>query len=126
MGSGKGWTKPGGFSWNTRVTRLFNFILSIPYVDISAFEAKAESLNSENLTNKAMSAAEQYMQRGLAKGLEKGREEGLLIGNIQALQSLTTRRPTPVSTLFKKSLDELKAMLAELQARHLKRPRLTN
>ncbi|MDR2862641.1 MAG: hypothetical protein LBV54_02005 [Puniceicoccales bacterium] len=73
-----------------------------------------------------MSAAEQYMQRGLAKGLEKGREEGLLIGNIQALQSLTTRRPTPVSTLFKKSLDELKAMLAELQARHLKRPRLTN
>jgi hypothetical protein len=100
--------------------RFFNYILSSPKVDSTSFETKVRTLNSKTLTTKAMSAAEEYEQRGRQEGLEKGE----LVGRIHLLQELMFRKPTPRPTLLKKSLDDLNAIFTALRARHPARPHL--
>jgi len=60
---------------------------------------------------------EEGVQIGLQKGREEGREEGLLIGKIQLLEQLLGQPQTPAERLLGRPLDELEALVAQLQER---------
>ena len=55
------------------------------------------------------------IQKGEEKGLQKGRQEGELIGSITALQKILKCKATTKKELRAKSIEELKAMLKELE-----------
>jgi len=76
-----------------------------------AFMSIAERIRTEG---KAEGKAE-----GLEEGLEKGREQGLLrgalIGQIEALERLLKRGPTPVNDLNRMESGQLRRVIADLE-----------
>ncbi|MBF0204813.1 MAG: hypothetical protein HQK67_11005, partial [Desulfamplus sp.] len=54
-------------------------------------------------------------QKGIQKGEEKGIQKGELIGSITALQKILKCKATTKKELRAKSIEELKAMLKELE-----------
>jgi predicted transposase/invertase (TIGR01784 family) len=64
----------------------------------------------------ASEGREQGLQEGLQRGLQKGRQEGTYIGAIQACRSILGE-PDDSSGLTGKSVDELRELAEQLQAR---------
>jgi flagellar biosynthesis/type III secretory pathway protein FliH len=64
---------------------------------------------------------ERGLQRGLEMGLEQGRDEGLqrglLVGKLQVLKQLLGDEPPSVESLRELPLEELAALVEQLQQR---------
>jgi flagellar biosynthesis/type III secretory pathway protein FliH len=58
-----------------------------------------------------MTLAEQFIQQGY----EEGRKQGLLIGQIQALEYFLGRSETPVGELVPRTLEELQTIVDALE-----------
>jgi predicted transposase/invertase (TIGR01784 family) len=77
------------------------------------YEMIIESVRREALAE----GREQGRQEGRQEGREEGCEQGLLIGKVQLLKQLLGEEPPPVESLQQVSLDELSAMVDQLQQR---------
>jgi predicted transposase/invertase (TIGR01784 family) len=60
---------------------------------------------------------ERGLQQGLERGLQQGRQEGLLLGKVQVLKQLLGEEPPSVESLQELSIEELCAMVDQLQQR---------
>jgi predicted transposase YdaD len=66
------------------VERFFRYLLNAN-VDRRCFDEKVNLLQSENLTELAMTLADSIREEGLQKGLQKGRQEGRQEGRLEGL-----------------------------------------
>lgn len=59
---------------------------------------------------------DQGLTKGVKQGVKQGREQGELIGKIQLAQRVLKRQVTPKTQLFRRSIGDLKQLLAELES----------
>jgi predicted transposase/invertase (TIGR01784 family) len=99
------------------------FQLAITAVETMA--AKTEDRRMYDQREKALrdhqwmleSAREQGREQGREEGRQEGLEKGALMGKIQFLQQLLSEGPSAAADLRQQSLDELNALLTDLQQR---------
>jgi flagellar biosynthesis/type III secretory pathway protein FliH len=75
-----------------------------------------EALYEQGVEQGVQQGVEQGLEQGLEQGVKQGLTQGKVVGSIQTMQRMLNLPITPESELLSRSLDELRAIAAQLES----------
>jgi flagellar biosynthesis/type III secretory pathway protein FliH len=80
-----------------------------------------EALFEQGVEQGVQKGIEQGIEQGIKQGIKQGLTQGRVVGSIQTMQRMLNLPITPEPELLSRSLDELRAIAAQLESSARKR-----